>query len=156
VPGYQRWLVLLVFPFSIYAVKGFERLHLTAKSNLRKLCAVFLVFVVVGVGYSSGAFSYVWLVGNSWVPGSLIQSSIEWNQVDDVKNVVQWLGGNGAANSSLLVEERFLGWVQIYLDGDRPDLQIVPYGAGTAPPLSSAGSSGRRPSGGGLGSRLFR
>jgi hypothetical protein len=134
VPGYQRWLVLLVFPFSVYAVKGFERLRFTVKGGFWKLCGVLLVFVVAGAGYCSGAFSYVWVFGNSWVPVNMVQSSIEWGQVDDVKSVVGWFGANAAVNSSLLVEERFLGWVQIYLDKGRTDIELVPYSAGVSPP----------------------
>lgn len=141
VPGYQRWLVLLVFPFSVYAVKGFERLHLVVRRGFWKLCCVLLIFVVVGAGYCSGAFSYVWVFSNSWVPINMVQSSIEWSQVDDVKSVVGWLGQNAAVNSSLLVEERFLGWVQIYLDKGRTDIGLVPYSAGVSPPSVDSGDS---------------
>ena len=28
IPGYQRWLMLLVFPFSIYAIRGLQSLKI--------------------------------------------------------------------------------------------------------------------------------
>ena len=132
VPGYQRWLVLLVFPFTIYAVIGFNRFRLFNKDNLRKLVAIFLFFVVIGVGYSSGAFSYV-VLPNSWVPTNLMQSSIGWDQIEDVKGVLRWFDENATSNSSVLVEERFYGWVLIYLKRANNDVKVVLYGANSSP-----------------------
>lgn len=134
VPGYQRWLILLVFPFSVYAAMGFERFHLFDKSSFRKLVAILLVFMVIAVGYSSGAFSYVALP-NSWVPTNLVQSSIGWDQVDDVKGVLRWLDENAVANSSILSEERFYGWALLYLNRANNDIEVMPYGANSSPTL---------------------
>ena len=36
-------------------------------------------------------------------------------------------------NSTLLTEERFLGWTRIYLQRDVIDITILPYGAGASP-----------------------
>ena len=132
VPGYQRWLILLVFPFSIYAVKGFERFHMFDKGSFRKLVAVLLVFAIIGVGYSTGAFSYV-TPTNSWVPTNLVQSSIGWNQIDDVKGVLSWLDEDAAYNSSVLAEERFYGWTLIYLKRANNDVKVIAYGANSPP-----------------------
>jgi len=131
--GYQRWLMLLVFPFSIYAVKGFEALHLFDARNLRKLGVVFLAFSVIAAGYSSGAFSYVWFIGNSWVPPDLVRSSIEWDEVDELKGVLAWLDENAVSSSSLIVEERFLGWTLIYMNRAYVDVEVTAYGAGSPP-----------------------
>ncbi len=132
VPGYQRWLILLVFPFTIYALRGFVFLHLFNRSSLKKLVAILCVFMVFGVGYSSGAFSYV-LLPNSWVPTNLVQSSIGWNQIDDVKDVLRWLDENAESNSSILSEERFYGWTLIYLKRANNDVEVIPYGANSPP-----------------------
>jgi len=135
VPGYQRWLMLLVFPFSVYAAMGFERFRLFDKSSFRKLVAILLVFMVIGVGYSSGAFSYVALP-NSWVPTSLAQSSIGWDQVDDVKGVLRWLDENAVADSSVLSEERFYGWTLIYLKRANDDVNVISYAPNSLPQLA--------------------
>jgi len=131
--GYQRWLMLLVFPLSVYAVRGLERFQLIDKTNLKKLAAVILVFTMIGVGYSSGFFSYAWVMSNSWVPVSLVQSSIAWDQVDYVKEVLSWLDENAMFNSSVLSEERFYGWTLIYLKRANNDVKVVPYGANSSP-----------------------
>jgi len=132
VPGYQRWLILLVFPFTVYAVQGFERLQLFNGSRVKMLAAVILIFMVLGVGYSTGAFSYV-VLPSSWVPPSLVQSSIAWDQIDDVKTILLWLNTNAEANSSVLAEERFYGWTMIYLPRAQEDVAVVAYSAGSPP-----------------------
>jgi len=133
VPGYQRWLMELVFPFSIYAVLGFERFHLFDKGGSKKLAAILLIFIVIGVGYSTGKFSYVGMLSNSYVPVNLVQSSIPWNQVDDVKEVLGWLDENAVANSSVIAEERFYGWTLIYLKRANIDVTVIAYGVGSLP-----------------------
>jgi len=133
VPGYQRWLVLLVFPFSIYAARGFERSRFLNKNNAKMLKAIVLVFILIGLGYSTGAFSYVGMLPNSYIAVNLVQSSIAWNQVDDVKDVLRWLDENAPTNSSVLAEERFYGWTLIYLKRANGDVEIVPYGAASPP-----------------------
>lgn len=131
-PGYQRWLILLVFPFSVYAVIGFERFQLFSEHRVRMLTAIILSFMVLGVGYSTGAFSYV-VLPSSWVPTNLVQSSIAWDQIDDVKGALWWLDENAVANSYVLAEERFYGWTLIYLKRANNDVEVMPYSAGSSP-----------------------
>ena len=132
VPGYQRWIVLLVIPFTIYSIKGIERFHLLDKGNLKKLVTVLLVFIIIGAGYSIGIFSSL-ILHNSWVPTNLMQTSIEWNQIDDVKDVLGWFDENAEINSILLSEERFYGWTMIYLNRTKEDVSVIGYGANSSP-----------------------
>ncbi len=132
VPAYQRWQMLLVFPFSVYATRGFDRFHMFDKRGFRKLMACLLVLMVIGVGYSSGTFSYV-VSRNSWVPTNLAQSSIARDQIDDVTGVLRWLDEEAKTNSSFLVEERFLGWTSIYFSRANNDITVIGYGANSSP-----------------------
>jgi hypothetical protein len=132
IPGYQRWLMLLVFPFSIYAVKGL--LHLSFKKFKKPILGVyFSVIIIIGLGYSAGLFSFVGQFPNSYVPIHLVQSSIPWGEIDDVKDVINWIDDNVEVNSTLLVEERFLGWSRLYLQRDATDITMLPYGAQRSP-----------------------
>ena len=132
-PGYQRWLMLLVFPFAVYTVKGFRRFRLFSRHRMRMSKAIVLVFMVIGIGYSTGAFSYVWMVPNSYVSVNLAQTSIAWNHVEDVKGVLLWLDENAETNSSILTEERFYGWTLIYFQRANEDVEVFPYGASSSP-----------------------
>ncbi|MCK4424285.1 hypothetical protein KAU93_01275 [Candidatus Bathyarchaeota archaeon] len=131
--GYQRWLMLLVFPFSIYAARGFKRSRFLNKNNAKMLKVIVLVFILIGVGYSTGAFSYVGMLPNSYIAVNLVQSSIAWDQVDDVKDVLRWLDESAPTDSSVLAEERFYGWTLIYLKRADSDVEVVPYAAASPP-----------------------
>jgi hypothetical protein len=135
VPGYQRWLMLLVFPFCVYVVKGFERWHLFDRNRIWMLRVIVLVFIIIGAGYSTGAFSYVGILPNSYVAVSLVQSSIPWSQVDDVKSALTWLDGNAQTNSCLLAREPFYGWTLNYLSRADSDVTVFPYSASSSSPL---------------------
>lgn len=133
VPGYQRWLMLLVFPFTVYAIKGFQHINLFSDRRMRMLKVIVLIFLLVGVGYATGVFSYVGVLPNSYVAVNLVQSSIAWNQVDDVKGVLRWLDENAVSNSSMLSEDRFYGWTLIYLERANKDVKVIWYGANFSP-----------------------
>ena len=130
VPGYNRWQMLLVFPFSIYAVEGLRRLHLFSKDRRKVLIAILMVFMTVGVGYSTGAFSYMYA---PYVPVNLVQSSIDFSQIDDVIGSVEWLNNTAASNSCIVAEERFFGWVKIYLARADKDVTVIAYAANSLP-----------------------
>lgn len=136
VPGYQRWLMLLVFPFCIYAVKGFERFQLFSKHRTKILAAIMLYFLIIGLGYCTGTFSYIGRLTNSYVAVNLVQSSISWDQVENVKTLLVWLNENAAPNSLILTEERFYGWTLIYLERANEDVKIIPYAANCSPMLT--------------------
>ena len=135
IPYYQRWIVLLVFPFIVYTLWGLERLQLFNKGSSRKLMAVLLIFLVSGVGYSSGAFSYIALP-NSWIPTNMVQSSIGWHQIKDVKGVLMWLDENAVQNSSILTEEKFFGWTLLYLERANDDINAIVYSANSQPTMA--------------------
>ena len=144
VPGYQRWLMLLVFPFCVLAVWGFESFGLFGRRRLWALVAVVLAFVVVGAGYSTGAYSYVGWFPNSYVAVNLAQSSVGWSEVDDVRAVLAWLDDHAVSGSSVLTEECFYGWTLLYLERANVDVRVIAYGAASSPDsvLEQASSEG--------------
>jgi hypothetical protein len=131
--GYQRWLMLLVFPFCVFAVWGFESLQLFSKRRVWMLVAVVLCFMVIGAGYSTGAFSYVGHMTNSYVAVDLVESSISWDQISDVKATLAWLDANAVSNSSVLAEECFYGWTVLYFGRANRDVRVISYGAASLP-----------------------
>lgn len=132
IPGYQRWLMLLVFPFSIFATNGLRRLQSFNKNWNRALTVGFLSFTFfVGIGYSTGTFSYIGT--NSYIAVNMTQTTINWNQVDDVINCLNWLDNYAINDSKLLVEERFYGWTQLYLNRADNGVLIFDYGANSSP-----------------------
>ena len=50
-----------------------------------------------------------------------------------MKGVLAWLDENAVSSSSLIVEERFLGWTLIYMNRAYVDVDVTAYGAGSPP-----------------------
>ena len=88
-----------------------------------------MTFIIIGTGYSTGAFSYVGVFSNSYVGTNLVQSSIPWDQIDDVKNVLSWLQKEADHNTALLIEERFYGWAMLILEPNNDKIILKDYGA---------------------------
>jgi hypothetical protein len=126
IPGYQRWLTLLVFPLTVYAAFGL-RYFFSDKRKLGFLAAILVVFIIIGLCYSTGLFSYTREYPNSWLPRNLTESSIPWNEVSNLTSCLNWLGNNSKGNSALLVEERFYGWSLIYLKPSEGAINVKPY-----------------------------
>jgi len=132
IPGYDRWQMMLIFPFSIYAVQGLGRLHLFSKDRRKVLIAILMVFMTIGVGYSTGAFSYMHA---PYIPVNLLQSSIDLNQTNDVIDCLQWVNNTAPSNSCIIAEERFIGWTLIYLKRANKDITVIVYVAEAPPQL---------------------
>ena len=133
IPGYQRWLMLLVFPFSIYASWGIFRLNL-GKHKKKILLGTLMTFMILGSAYSLGQISYVVMAPNSYVPINMVKTSIEWNHIKDVQNSITWFQENIHSSSILLTEERFYGWVLLSLKDQDENVSLIAYGANA--PLS--------------------
>jgi len=145
---YWRWIILLIFPFTFYVVRGFEKWGLTGK-HWRVLVLICLALSTVAVTYVSGTLpmratlSYVkesgstggesmWSLAqsvNTYIPETLVQSSIGignvTGQIDDAVACLRWLNSDAGSNSVLLVEERFTSLALIHA---RRDIKIVLYG----------------------------
>jgi len=131
IPGYQRWLMLLVFPLCVYSALGLQ-CFFSDKKRMLIVTAIVLAFMFVGLSYTTGFFSYTRVLPTSWIPGNLTGSSVSWNQVDDLKSCLSWLGNYTTSNSTLLVEERFYGWSLIYLKPNDGRISIMPYASASS------------------------
>ena len=144
---YWRWLVLLVFPFSFYALNGLRKLGILRQR--KKLLLIYLAFSGLALGYACGGLAVkttveyserVWpssqirylagIVG-AHMPASLLQSSIGQgkvqDQIDDCIRCLEWVNLNAENGSILIVEERFRGWAILYLE-ERVGVVLIPDG----------------------------
>ena len=126
VPLFQRWQTLLVFPFCAYLAKSLNKLSTSIRFSFRGVDTKLLIvvpYIVLGILYSSGLISW----GSEWTPPNLVQSSIGIDQIDDCIACVKWLDDNAVSGACLIIEERFRGWVLLYMR--REDIKILVYGA---------------------------
>ena len=73
------------------------------------------------------------IISNSYVATNMLQSSIQWDQINDTQNALIWLKGNAPFNSALLAEERFYGWSMINLEPQNGNITIIAYGSNSPP-----------------------
>src|SRR5437870_5260881 len=134
IPIYWRWEILLIFPFAIYSLKGLDKLGLFKPNRAfaRKILIGF--FLLLALGYSTGAFSYMGSYGvNSFAPGTMVQGSIRQDQIGASLSSLTWLKSYAPANSILLSDERFISYTYLTI-GNSLRMVVQPGG----PPSQNA------------------
>jgi hypothetical protein len=124
IPGYQRWLMLLVFPLIIYSSWGISLL----KTNRKKIAVIFLLInATIGLAYSAGLTPFLGYMSNSYVPSGLVKSSIDWDQIEEVESAIKWLQNNNQLKILVLAEERFYGWIMLNLVHNFDTMFVLAY-----------------------------
>jgi hypothetical protein len=133
---WHRWMFMLVYPLTFYAVNGFSILknklranakhHFSSWLSKKKAAAMILLMFSIGIAYLA---SPMWLSyanvarANGSVASvsgiSLYFSASPTVPYEDVNSVVQsmnWLNENLNADSCAILQHAFLFWGQLYLD----------------------------------------
>jgi len=113
-----RWMLIMVFPMSIYATEG--ALRLAKRMRRKEILAVALVLnCIVGVGYANGfPYSYVAVPSfmEPYMPNRMTYSTMELDKLDDCKICLAWLSKHAEDGSVLVIEQRFFAWALLWLD----------------------------------------
>ncbi len=113
-----RWMLMLVFPMSIYAAEGALKLARRAGGR-RALAVVLLLNAAVGVGYANGLpYPSVGIPSPmmAYMPNRMTYSTVELDQIDDCRACITWLNAHAGNSSVLVVEQRFFAWALMWLD----------------------------------------
>lgn len=129
-PLVYRWILLLVFPFSFFAVEGFKKVKFGLSKKVLVGFATVLSFSFVFLP-AEAAFPYFRLYPY-YVPSSMLQNSVPLSDCSDVVAALNWARDNVGSSGALMVHDAFYGWVTLYDDG----IKILRYGY--APPRESA------------------
>src|SRR3989442_795360 len=128
IPIYWRWEILLIFPFAIYSLKGLDKFGLFQPSRAFARRVLIGFFLLLALGYSTGALSYMGSYGvNSFAPGTMVQGTIRVDQVDAALSSLTWLRVNAPKNSILLTDERFISYARLSM-GESFRLAVQPGG----------------------------
>lgn len=134
--GWHRWMRMLVYPFTFYAVNGVERvLHSTSESvtpafqrlkwiKLSKKTAKLLLILSFSLGslflatplFSGKAGLFGFPTTTSYLPSSMLSNTVPVQDVDGVVNAMKWLNKEMSDASALLVHDAFLSWAELHLD----------------------------------------
>ena len=127
---WHRWMFMLVYPFTFYAVNGFGRLLRKARENNvnvsswffnRKAAAMVLLTFSLGIAYL--ATPLLMIYANASVPaitGTYLYFStsptVPYEDVNSVVEAMYWLNDNLDAVSCVALQRAFLRWGELYLD----------------------------------------
>jgi hypothetical protein len=133
---WNRWMLLLVFPFTFFAVEGLWKIAKTGKYfccsgvfqriSLSKNfgCGLALVSVVVGTLFMSfplidGKYGIIGVESTfRYVPSTMQSSSVPLQDTQATKAAFDWLNNNMSSDSSVLVHDVFNYWSKLYLDSN--------------------------------------
>jgi hypothetical protein len=120
-----RWILLLTYPLSFYAVEGLFAI----KWNWHKIAykvAVGSIIGILSVGFlalpNNGAFGYFGSYP-TYVPKSMLQNTVQLSDCQDTSNALRWAQNNMASDGFLLVHEAFYGWAMLGFNSSR----LIPY-----------------------------
>ena len=138
---WSRWMLMLVYPFSFYAVNGVARVLRAdglsvrpvfrwlnwMRVSRRALEAFVFVSVLLGSVFmatplaagQAGVFGFATTV--AYVPSTMQSNSVPLCDTGSTVRVLEWLGGRMDNRSVLLVHDAFYNWVRLILD-DRFEL----------------------------------
>lgn len=128
-----RWMMMLVFPFTVYAVDGIERLVSESKSRrvdrmttLTKRALASLIILYLSVT----AFVYVTSppeqpfvlfansITSSYIPSTMTLTSIKRFEIPGVLDCLEWVNQNAQGSETLVTVEAFAGWARYNLNED--------------------------------------
>ena len=118
---WDRWMFMLIYPFTFYAVNGMEKIRneLHSKWTDRGTAVFIAAMIVVGLLYTSlppECTPFYTPMTCKYLPSSMQQSTIPLQDIGDTLNCLDWLNKNMDADSTLLVHHAFFWWGQLSLD----------------------------------------
>jgi hypothetical protein len=120
-----RWILLLTYPLSFYAVEGLFAIKRSWYKTVYKL-AIISIIAILSVGFvalpNSGAIGYFGAYP-TYIPKSMLQNTVQLSDCQGTANALSWAKSNMPSNGYLLVHEAFYGWATLNFDSNR----LIPY-----------------------------
>lgn len=122
---WDRWMQLLVIPYSLYATIGLEKASIPnimriSKRNLTVI--IYAIFAITALLYmatpSTNPLSPYALISpaSRYSPPTMLANTVPVQEVSDTQKVLQWLNGNIGEDSCLITRDTFFDWSKIHLN----------------------------------------
>jgi hypothetical protein len=128
---WYRWMFLLVYPFTFYAVYGLAKILRKSSLNLKsifslpishkKAKAMILITLTLGVAYLVTPITLTY--ANKSVPNIThtevyfsTDPAIPYQDVKSLTQAINWLNNNLDSSSCVILQNHFSTWGQMYLD----------------------------------------
>ena len=129
---WQRWMFMLVYPFTFYSVNGLKKVssefcegRTKLSSWLTKKKAMAMLFLTVGLGVSYLATPFLMTYSTTYstsLPSLTFTSryfsvspSVPYKDVYSVEQASVWLDKNMTPDSAVILHHAFLFWGELYL-----------------------------------------
>ena len=114
---------MLVIPFAIYSTYGLVKFSFGSRKHMQLFKTFLVLYTILGIGYASGFVSYMYGPAiNSYVPSTMVQSSVRMDQVGNISPTFLWLNTVAPSKANLVTDERFYALAMMTA---RPDIRIV-------------------------------
>jgi hypothetical protein len=129
---WNRWMFLLVYPFTFYIANGVEKVVKSrdielsrirgVKVSKRAVSGILVSTVLLGLVFTSTPLFYgksgVFSIPTTYLyfPSSMLHNTIPLQDVEGTVESINWLNENMTSNSCVLVHHAFLPWTSIHLD----------------------------------------
>ena len=133
---WSRWMLMLVYPFTFYAVNGISKVWRAGGSCARPIWARLnwlriskrvaesllvvsscLGFVFMACPLLYGRFGVVGLPTTvNYVPSSMQSNSLPLIDVDSAVNALKWVNNRMTSSSAFLAQDAFYWWSELFLD----------------------------------------
>lgn len=128
---WHRWMFMLAYPFTFYAVSGLARLqgvfpekgvNLSRMFSNRTSAVALLLTFGLGSAYLAAPVitAHSGSIGESSIPNILVYFSasptVPYTDVNDVVRAMNWLSHNMSPTSSVVLQHAFVNWGRLYLD----------------------------------------
>jgi hypothetical protein len=139
---WDRWMWLLIFPFSVYGYKGITMItnkisKLKLRDSVRKLikatfislvmfCFLLISFMYVTRPLSDPFIFYDNFPSKWYLPETMQKTAIPFELIPDLENCARWLDSNIKASSVILFETPLSGFVLLNLT-PRSGITLISY-----------------------------
>jgi hypothetical protein len=137
--SWNRWMFMLVYPFTFFAVAGIAKLVST--TGKKRFCfsglfsskpVVAVLLLTFGLGVSYLAMPVLMPATGAAVPyvGSIasffsVAPTVPYQDAGSVVESFEWLNANMNGNSCVVLQNAFLEWGRLYLDGTHEIVYFV-------------------------------
>jgi len=133
---WNRWMFMLVYPFTFYAINGVEKILKSGGKSLapdfkflkwikvtrKMVLRIFSATIVLGFIFLTlppffdrfGVFAIPTTI--TYLPSTMLYNTVPLRDVNSTVEVIQWLDENMSDSSVVLVHRAFIWWVDLYLD----------------------------------------
>jgi len=136
---WNRWMLMLVYPFTFYAVNGFWRVLRSQGTSMapslrwmswmkvsrRSAIGISFVTILLGSLFMAwplvlGRYGLFWVpTTERYFPSTMQSSSVPLQDTEGTVKAIEWLNQHMTDGSAVLVHDVFFYWTELYLDKNR-------------------------------------